>query len=107
MAVKHFKYMIEGQQVTVFTDHKPLVYALHKKATSGTDTPRRLRHLDFISQFCKSIEYIQGSQNIVADTLSRIEQIDMPSPIDYTEISKAQQNDEELKYLLKSKKKLQ
>ncbi|XP_047543203.1 uncharacterized protein LOC125075535 [Vanessa atalanta] len=38
MAVKHFKYMIEGQQVTVFTDHKPLVYALHKKATSGNDT---------------------------------------------------------------------
>nr|XP_032512110.1 uncharacterized protein LOC116766377 [Danaus plexippus plexippus] len=103
MAVKHFKYMIEGQHVTIFRDHKPLVYALYKKATSGSDTPKRLQHLDFISQFCKSIEYIQRSQNIVADSLSRIEQIDMPSPIDYTKLSKAQQNDEELEYLLKSK----
>lgn len=103
MAVKHFRHMIEGQEVIVYTDHKPLVYALHKKATSSSDTPRRLRHLDFISQFCTSIEYIQGSQNIVADTLSRIEQINMPSPLDYTEISKAQQNDLELKELLKAK----
>lgn len=103
MAVKHFRYMIEGQQITIFTDHKPLVYALHKKATSGSDTPRRLRYLDFISQFCIAIEHIPGSQNIVADTLSRIEQIDFPSPLDYTAIAQAQQNDTELKELLKEK----
>lgn len=104
MATKHFRHMIEGQHVTVYTDHKPLVYALHKKSSNATDTPRRLRHLDFISQFCTSIEHIQGIQNIVADTLSRIETIDMPSPLNYNNIADAQENDQELKHLLDSKK---
>lgn len=103
MSLKHFRHMIEGQQVTVYTDHKPLVYALHKGAASASDTPRRLRHLDFISQFCSEIKHIQGLDNVVADSLSRIEQLDMPSPLDYNEIARAQQNDKELQSLLQSK----
>lgn len=30
MSIKHFRYLIEGRPLTVYTDHKPLVYALKK-----------------------------------------------------------------------------
>ncbi len=29
LAVKHFRYFVEGRSFHVLTDHKPLVYALH------------------------------------------------------------------------------
>lgn len=102
MAIKHFRYMIEGRPITLYTDHKPLVYAFKKNAIGPNDTPRRLRHLDFILQFCNSIEHISGSDNIVADSLSRISAIDTPSPIDYQELAEAQEKDEELKSLRQS-----
>lgn len=97
-AVKHFRRLIEGCQVTVYTDHKPLAYAL-SKTTSNSDTPRRERQLNYISQFCSSIKYLQGKQNTVADALSRIEEIDCPTTIDYNQLAIDQHNDEELKEL--------
>lgn len=102
MAIKHFRYLIEGRNLIVFTDHKPLVYALMKNTVGKNDTPRRIRHLDFIMQFCSSIHHISGKENIVADTLSRISSIELPSPIDYKEIAKAQENDKELKEMMQS-----
>lgn len=35
-------------------------------------SPRQLRHLDFIGQFTTDLRHIAGDENIVADTLSRI-----------------------------------
>ncbi|GBL79678.1 Uncharacterized protein K02A2.6, partial [Araneus ventricosus] len=71
-------------------------------AHSSTD-PRQLRHLDFISQFSTDIRYTKGSDNTVADALSRIE-IDEISPtvIDFKELASAQSADEELQQLLNS-----
>lgn len=103
MAVKHFRYMIEGRPLTVYTDHKPLVYTLTKNTVGKNDTPRRIRHLDFIMQFCTSIEHISGKQNVVADTLSRISCIESIEPLDYEKIAIAQENDIELKNLMQSK----
>lgn len=101
MASKHFRYLIEGRPLTVYTDHKPLVYAFKNNNSIGkNDTPRRLRHLDFILQFCTAIEYVSGTENVVADALSRIYTIDFPSPIDYEKLAEAQKNDKELKYLI-------
>lgn len=48
-AVKHFKHMLEGQTLTIFTDHKPIITAFEQKSSKAS--PRQLRHLDFISQF--------------------------------------------------------
>ncbi|BHF62999.1 hypothetical protein SprV_0200598800 [Sparganum proliferum] len=47
---------------TVFTDHKPLTFAL--RSQSG-------KHLDYISQFTTDIRHIDGTRNEVADMLSR------------------------------------
>ena len=65
----YFRHLLEGRDFTVFTDHKPLTYALH--VNTEKYTPRGTRQLDYISQFTSDIQYIKGSDNIVADTLSR------------------------------------
>lgn len=62
-------------------------------------TPTQRRHLDYIAQFTTNIVHISGSLNNVADALSRIEDI---TSINYSKLSEAQQNDQELKDLLKS-----
>lgn len=105
MAIKHFRYMVEGRDLTVVTDHKPLTFALSKKE-SKSDSPRRIRQLDFIAQFCNKIEYIEGEINTAADFLSRIEEIQLPSIFDYEQLYKSQIEDEELNDL-KSKPNLQ
>lgn len=97
-AVKHFRRLIEGCDVILFTDHKPLTYALTKPA-STSDTPRRERQLHFISQFCSCIKYIKGEENTVADALSRLEEINCPTTIDYNQLSIDQNNDDDLKKL--------
>lgn len=69
LSIKHFRHILEGRNFTVFTDHRPLVFALHTK--SDRYNPRDYRQLDFISQFTTDIRHIAGNDNIVADTLSR------------------------------------
>ncbi|CAG9138302.1 unnamed protein product [Plutella xylostella] len=95
-AVKHFRRLIEGCDVTIYTDHKPLTYAMSRPASSS-DTPRRERQLHFVSQFCTKIEYVKGEDNAVADSLSRIEEIACPSAIDYNKLAADQSSDEELR----------
>lgn len=99
LSVKHFRRLIEGNDnVIIYTDHKPLTHAL-TKVPSDTDTFRRERQLNFISQFCSKIEYLQGQKNTVADWLSRIEEINCPTTIDFQQLGNHQNQDEELKQL--------
>ncbi|GFO30143.1 transposon ty3-g Gag-Pol polyprotein [Plakobranchus ocellatus] len=68
-AFKHFRHILEGRPFTLYTDHKPLTFAL----SSETDrSPRQTRHLAFISEFTTDIRHIKGKFNVVADALSRI-----------------------------------
>ncbi|GFN96787.1 Pol polyprotein [Plakobranchus ocellatus] len=68
-AVKHFRHFLEGRPFTLYTDHKPLTFAL----SSETDrSPRQTRHLAFIAEFTTDIRHIKGKFNVVADALSRI-----------------------------------
>ncbi|GFX60851.1 hypothetical protein TNCV_1311441 [Trichonephila clavipes] len=80
-AIRHFRYMLEARDFSVFTDHKSLIYAFRQK--SDTCSPRQIRQLDFISQFTTNIVHIPGSDNIAADVLSRVSAITFPSQIDY------------------------
>lgn len=103
MAIKHFRRLIEGREFTVYTDHKPLMHAFDKKL-SLDDTPRRIRYLDYISQFSTDIQHINGHKNVVADALSRvIETLTLPSAIDWHEVEKYQKSDSELKRLKANK----
>jgi len=100
-ALKFFKHMVKGRDVTILTDHKPLQYAFHQPLDKASE--RQRRQLSFISQITTRIIYVAGKENTVADTLSRIESIDMPVIVTTEELYEGQQEDEELKTLLKTK----
>lgn len=99
LAMKFFRHMYEGKKLTIFTDHKPLIFAFNKLET-GNETPRRTRQLLYISEFTTDIRYVKADKNEVADALSRIETIQCPTSIDYAELIAAQENDDELLQLL-------
>nr|VZI36105.1 unnamed protein product [Spirometra erinaceieuropaei] len=90
LAVKNFRYSLEGRDFPVFTDHKPLTFALR----SHTDklNPREIRQLDYISQFTSDIRHIDGSRNEVADALSRpsIAHLQLSPGIDLAEMAAEQ-----------------
>ena len=95
LSIRHFRHHLEGRQFFVWTDHKPLTYALHNSITRHS--PREIRHLDFISQFTTDIRHVRGTENTVADALSRISSLTpLPSTIDLDALATVQRQDEEL-----------
>jgi hypothetical protein len=72
--------MLEDRDFVIETDHKPLVYAFTQKLDKAN--PRRRRQLDFISQFSTQIIHLSGSNNSVADALSKHCQINMPATLE-------------------------
>ena len=49
MAVKKFRYFIEGRKFTLFTDHRPLTLVFNN--VSDKWSPRQQRHLCFVAEF--------------------------------------------------------
>ena len=84
--------MIEGRRCYLVTDIRPLIFAFQQKLEKAL--PRRIRQLDFISQFTTDISHTPGAANVTADALSRIGSIDQV--INYSYIAAAQQNNGEL-----------
>ena len=76
--------MLEGRRFTLYTDHKPLTFALSKAAGDITG----------------NIRHIAGQDNVVADTLSRPPQAGAtvaavaatPQTLDYAAIAEAQRD---------------
>ena len=68
LAIRHFRPHLDGRHFPVITDHKPLCGAI---TSSAERSPRQTRHLSFISEFTTDIRHLAGSQNVVADALSR------------------------------------
>ena len=94
-SIRHFQDSLEGRPFTVFTDHKPLTFALGQ-VTEKMD-PRRRRKLEFIAQFTSDIRHVAGADNVVADTLSRIEAISPGNSfIDFDAMASAQETDSDL-----------
>ena len=91
-SIRHFRHLLEGRTFHVLTDHKPLIYALSSR--SDRHSPRQARQLDYISQFTSTIRHIKGSENVVADALSRIEANALltgaPPVIDFADMAAAQ-----------------
>lgn len=63
-----FRSFIEGKHTTVFTDHKPLIFAFRKQSSSS---PRQARQLSLLSEYIDDFVHLSGKDNVVADCLSR------------------------------------
>jgi cleavage and polyadenylation specificity factor subunit 1 len=99
LSIRHFRFMLEGREFIVFTDHMPLLAALNR--VSPPWTARQQRHLSYISEFNIKLVHTPGVQNVVADSLSRpggllaaVEPI--PAPLDWQELAAAQAADQQL-----------
>jgi hypothetical protein len=68
-AVRHFRFLLEGRQFRLLTDHKPLVTSLFR--TTPPWSARQQRQLSFIAEFTSDIRHTPGQENVVADALSR------------------------------------
>jgi cleavage and polyadenylation specificity factor subunit 1 len=85
--------MPEGRLFTLYTDHKPLTFALSKAAEPWT--PYQCRHVSYLAEFTGDIRHITGQDNVVVDTLSRPPQAaatvatvaTSPQTLDYTAIA--------------------
>lgn len=102
-AVKYFRAWVEGYTFTIRTDQKPLIHAFQQRSDKAS--PRQQRQLGFISQFTTNITAVKGIENVVADTLSRIDAINTQQPlrlanvIDFSALADAQAQDAELQKL--------
>ena len=90
--IKYFRHFLDGQNFSVIADHKPLMYALSQNSFKAS--PRQQRQLTYISQFTSSILYQPGTENVVADSLSRVETIRLPTEWNLFELTDAQKNDQ-------------
>ena len=68
-SVRHFRPMLEGRPFTLFTDHLSLVPSISKK--TDPQTTRQAYQLSAVAEYTTDFRYIQGKQNVVADSLSR------------------------------------
>ena len=88
LSVKHFKHFLEGRKFVIYTDHKPLTFAL---ASSTDRSPRQTRHLSYVAEFTSDVRHVKGSKNMVADALSRpsCSEVRLPT-IDFQRMAAAQ-----------------
>ena len=93
-AVRHFRYFVEGRVFTVFTDHKPLTFAMAKVADAWS--ARQQRHLSAISEYTTDIRHVAGKDNFVADALSRTLVGALKVGLDYVQMAKDQAADKDL-----------
>ena len=72
--LKEFRNILLGQQIKVYTDHKNLTYKTF-------NTERVMRWRLILEEYSPELIYIQGSINIAADALSRLDIVDTPNPV--------------------------
>lgn len=60
LAIKHFRYFVEGRHFVIYTDHKPITTAISSKAEKS---PRQTRYFSYISQFTTDILHVSGKNN--------------------------------------------
>ncbi len=62
--IRHFWYMLDGRRFAIFTDHKPLTYALAR--VSEPWTARQTRQLSYVAEYTSDIRHIAGAANTVS-----------------------------------------
>ena len=68
VALNRFRDIVYGAHITVFCDHNPLQYIRE----SATKSAKLLRWSLSLQEYDVEIKYTKGSQNVVADCLSRV-----------------------------------
>jgi hypothetical protein len=68
-AVRYFRFLLEGRQFRLLTDHKLLVTSLFR--TTPPWLARQQRPLSFIAEFTSDIRHTPGQENVVGEALSR------------------------------------
>ena len=98
LAIRHFCWFLEGCIFHVYTDHKPLAFAISSGSTQCS--PRQIRQLAFISEFTTDLRHVHGKNNAVADAFSRI-QINSTThtELDFRAMARAQADDQETQRL--------
>ena len=69
-ACRKFRHWLIGRKVKVFTDHESLATLL--KGSNVMPSDRVARQVEFLASFDLEIVYLKGSNNEVADALSRL-----------------------------------
>ena len=69
LAIRHFRWCVEGRLLRVQSDHKPLGGSLHRMQDAWT--ARQQRQFSYVSEYTSEIEHVAGADNVVADALSR------------------------------------
>ena len=69
--LKEFRNILLGQRIKVHTDHENLTYK-----TFNSDRVMRWRL--YIEEYSPNLQYIKGTENVVADALSRLDRNDKP-----------------------------
>lgn len=110
--LKHFRNILLGHKIIVYTDHKNLTYP-----NSNYSSDRVLRQRLLVEEYGAELVYVKGAANVVADALSRLpiqenshsefflnrrvfeDQISFP--LDLANIKEEQKSDDQLERLLK------
>lgn len=93
LATLHFKDIIEGRHVILFTDHKPLTTAFRSPKSAKSD--RQQRHWCVITEYVAEVEYVRGVDNVVADCLSRPVNAIRVDTYDLASLAEQQETDSE------------
>ena len=72
MTLKEFRSMILGADLHIHTDHKNILGV-------GDSSQRRLRWISYVDEYGPTLHYIEGPNNVVADTFSRLSRTDDPT----------------------------
>ena len=73
-SLKEFQNIKSGQQIKVYTDHWNLTYKTY-------NTERVIQLILILQEYRSKLIYIQGSNNIAAYALSRLDIVDTPNPV--------------------------
>ena len=93
LGIRHFRHYLEGRDFPIFTDHRPLTFAMAKSSEPWSH--RQARHLEYISQYSTDIRYVAGTDNAVADALSRAAIEEIRLGVDFNKMAELQQQDPE------------
>ena len=93
LGIRHFRHYLEGRDFPIFTDHRPLTFAMAKSSEPWSH--RQARHLEYISQYSTDIRYVAGTDNAVADDLSRAAIDEIRLGVDFSKMAELQRQDPE------------